>query len=249
VREWRPGLAAGALMFGVPYAALAWAELRIPSGMAALLVATLPFWLVAIEWVGGAKPSLRTIVGLAIGLAGVVVLVFDSLSIPSSIVPMVAIIVGELAWAAGSVYLQPRLPRALLLNAGMPLVTGGILLVISAAAVGELRGFNVHAVTRTSLLALGYLIVFGSILGFSAYMFLLRRAPASRVGTHAYVNPLIAVALGGLAIGEPITAAIVVASVVIACGVALVLAGKTPKEQARGTKAVWQPMREAVNER
>jgi drug/metabolite transporter (DMT)-like permease len=248
-RDWTSGLAAGALMFGLPYAALAWAELRISSGMAALLVATLPFWLVVIEWVRGAKPSVRTIVGLGIGLAGVVILVADSLSIPSSIVPMVAIVVGELAWAAGSVYLQPRLPRALPLNAGMPLATGGVLLLISSASLGELRGFDVHAVTRTSLLAVSYLIVFGSILAFSAYMFLLRRAPASRVSTHAYVNPLIAVALGGLAIGEPITASIITASVVIASGVALVLGGKTQKEQPRETKPLWQPMQEAVNER
>jgi len=203
---------------------------------------------VAIEWIRGAKPSPRTIIGLGIGLAGVVVLVADSLSIPSSIVPMVAIIIGELAWAAGSVYLQPRLPRALLLNAGMPLATGGILLLISATAFGELRGFNVHAVTRTSLLALGYLIVFGSILGFSAYMFLLRRAPASRVATHAYVNPLIAVALGGVAIGEPITASIVIASVVIAAGVALVLAGKTP-ERREGREGTFQTLATVMNER
>src|SRR5262249_18758644 len=102
-RDWRPGLIAGALMFGVPYAALGWAELPISSGMAALLVATLPFWLVFIEWVRGRRPSARTLAGLGIGLAGVVLLVADSLSVPSSIVPMIAIIIGELAWAAGSV--------------------------------------------------------------------------------------------------------------------------------------------------
>ena len=137
---------------------------------------------------------------------------------------MAAIIIGELAWAAGSVYLQPRLPRALLLNAGMPLAAGGVLLLIGSATIGELRGFDMQNVSRASLLALAYLILFGSILGFSAYMFLLRRERASRVSTHAYVNPLIAVALGAVAVNEPITPAIVVASLVIASGVALVLA-------------------------
>src|SRR5262245_47617648 len=180
LRDWSPGLAAGALMFGLPYAALGWAEVRISSGMAALLVATLPFWLVVIEWIRGGRPSARTMIGLGIGLAGVVLLVADNLSAPASAAPMAAIIVGELAWAAGSVYLQPRLPRSLPLNAGMPLAAGGVLLLLSSAGIGELRGFDAHQVTRTSMLAVGYLIVFGSILGFSAYMFLLRHQPASR---------------------------------------------------------------------
>ena len=227
-RDWGPGFAAGALMFGLPYAALGWAEVRISSGMAALLVATLPFWLVVIEWIRGSRPSARTMAGLGIGLVGVVVLVADSLSVPASAAPMAAIIVGELAWAVGSVYLQPRLPRALPLNAGMPLAAGGALLLLSSASLGELRAFDVRAVTRVSLLAFGYLTVFGSILAFSAYMFLLRRAPVSRVSTHAYVNPLIAVSLGAVAVDEPITASIIIASVLIASGVALVL-GAAPE--------------------
>jgi drug/metabolite transporter (DMT)-like permease len=249
LRDWGPGLAAGALMFGLPYAAVGWAEVRISSGMTALLVATLPFWLVVIEWIRGRRPSVRTMTGLGIGLAGVVLLVSGSLSVPASLLPMAAIIVGELAWAAGSVYLQPRLPRSLTLNAGLPLVAGGVLLVLASASIGELRGFDVRNVTRTSLLALGYLIVFGSILAFSAYMFLLRTAPASRVSTHAYVNPLIAVALGAVAVGEPITVSIIAASVVIAGGVALVLGAAPRRERVRKTEAQWRPIRQAVSER
>jgi drug/metabolite transporter (DMT)-like permease len=210
-------------MFGLPYAAIGWAELRISSGMAALLVATLPMWLVVIEWARSSRPSARTLSGLAIGLAGVIVLVGGSLSVPSSMAPMLAIVAGELAWALGSIYLQPRLPPAVLLNAGMPLASGGVLLLAAAALAGEVRTFDVRTVTLQSVLALGYLIVFGSIIAFSAYVFLLRRAPASRVSTHTYVNPLIAVALGVAVAGEPITASMVVATVVIAGGVALVL--------------------------
>jgi len=164
--------------------------------------------------------------GLGIGLGGVVLLVADSVSAPASVLPMAAIIVGELAWAAGSVYLQPRLPRSLLLNAGMPLTAGGVLLFLGSASIGELRGFNVQNVTLPSWLALGYLVLFGSILAFSAYMYLLRKAPASRVSTHAYVNPLIAVALGAVAAHEPINVSIVMASLVIASGVALVLGAR-----------------------
>jgi drug/metabolite transporter (DMT)-like permease len=225
-RDWGVGLAAGALMFGLPYAAIAWAELRITSGMAALLVATLPLWLVVIEWVRSGRPSPRTLAGLGIGLVGVIVLVSDSLSVPASVVPMLAIVGGELAWAVGSVYLQPRLPQSITLNAGMPLASGGALLLVSSALLGETRVFDVRAVTSESLAALGYLTLFGSIVAFSAYVFLLRRAPASRVATHAYVNPLIAVSLGVMLAGEPVTTSIVTASVVIAAGVALVLSAR-----------------------
>ncbi len=240
-RDWRPGIAAGALMFGLPYPALAWAELRISSGMAALLVATLPLWLVVIEWARSGRPSLRTLVGLGVGMVGVIVLVADSLAVPASLAPMAAIIVGELAWALGSVYLQPRLPRPLLLNAGMPLFAGGILLFLSSAAVGEFQRFDVRAVTAVSLGAVAYLTLFGSIVAFSAYVFLLRHAPASRVSTHASVNPLIAVALGVAVGGEPFTLSIVVASVVIASGVALVLSAAHGSVQRQPAKPVWRP--------
>jgi drug/metabolite transporter (DMT)-like permease len=248
-RDWRAGVAAGALMFGLPYAALAWAELRISSGMAALLVATLPLWLVLIEWARSSRPSPRTLAGLAIGLVGVSVLVGGSLAVPSSIAPMLAIVGGELAWAVGSIYLQPRLPHPVALSAGMPLTAGGMVLLVAAALTGEVRGFDVRAVAPLSLLALGYLIVFGSIVAFSAYVFLLGRAPASRVSTHAYVNPLIAVALGVAVAGEPITTSMIVATIVIAAGVALVLSGKHAPHTARQPDARWQPMRPAVNER
>lgn len=239
-RDWGPGLAAGAVMFGLPYAALGWAEVRISSGMAALLVATLPLWLVVIEWARSGRPTARTLGGLALGLVGVIVLVADSLSVPASLAPMIAIIGGELAWALGSVYLQPRLPRPVALNAGMPLFVGGILLLLSSAAVGELRQFDARAVTVASLASVAYLIVFGSIVAFSAYVFLLQHAPASRISTHAYVNPLIAVALGVAAGGEPLTTSIVVASLVIASGVALVLSTAHAPARKAATRVEWQ---------
>jgi drug/metabolite transporter (DMT)-like permease len=234
-RQWGIGMAAGALMFGLPYAAIASAELRITSGMAALLVATLPLWLVVIEWVRSGRPSPRTLAGLGIGLFGVIVLVSNSLSVPASIAPMIAIVVGELAWAVGSVYLQPRLPQSITLNAGMPLLSGGALLLVSSALVGEMRVFDLRAVTPASLAALGYLTLFGSIIAFSAYVFLLRSASASRVSTHAYVNPLIAVSLGVMLAGEPVTTSIVTASVVIAAGVALVLSARQNRSTFRAT--------------
>jgi drug/metabolite transporter (DMT)-like permease len=245
-RTWREAVLAGALMFGGPYAALAWSEQRVSSGMAALLVATLPFWLALIEWARGARPSPRALVGLAAGLAGVALLVAHELTLPSTAAPIAVIIAGELAWAVGSVYAQPRLPKPLLLNAGMPLAAGGVLLLLLSSTVREFHGFDPHAVSRASLFALAYLTVFGSIIAFSAYAFLLRTAPASRVATHAYVNPLIAVALGAGLAGEAVTASIVVAAVAIAVGVALVLGEKQreprsiPRRSSTRTRAALE---------
>jgi drug/metabolite transporter (DMT)-like permease len=224
VADWKPGLAAGILMFGLPYAALAWAEQRIASGTAALLVATVPLWLVVIEWIRGTRPSRRGLLGFAVGFCGVVLLVAHDGSAIAGAAPMAAIVVSELAWAAGSVYLQPRLPRPLMLNAGLPLVAGGVSLLVGSALAQEPRTFHVAAVTQASLWSVGFLIVFGSIVAFSAYMFLLRTVPASRVATHAYVNPAIAVALGAAIGGEPLTPSVAGATLVIAAGVAIVLA-------------------------
>jgi len=251
-RDWGNAAVAGALLFGGPYAALAWSEQRLSSGMAALLVATLPFWLALIEWMRGARPSGRTLIGLTVGLFGVALLVAGGLTSRSAGWPMAVIIAGELAWAAGSVVSQPRLPKPLPLNAGMPLAAGGALLLLFSLAIGEAHRFDPHAVSMASLMALVYLVVFGSIVAFSAYMFLLSVAPASRVGTHAYVNPLIAVALGAGLGGERLTLSIGIAAVVIAAGVALVLGAKsrgprlpsvasTPGRFSRPTPATLAP--------
>jgi len=246
-RAWGDAALAGALMFGAAYAALAWSEQRISSGMAALLVATLPFWLALIEWGRGTRPSLPMLVGLVVGLAGVTLLVAHGLTAPSAAAPIVVIILGELAWAAGTVYVQPRLPKSLLLNAGMPLTAGGVLLLVVSWSMREFPRFDPRAVSGASLMALAYLTVFGSIVAFSAYAFLLRVAPASRVSTHAYVNPLIAVALGTGLAGEPFTASIGIAAVVIAAGVALVLGAKH-REPRPESRSLWRPPHETAME-
>ncbi len=221
---WRRAVVAGSLMFGVAYGALAWAELHIPSGIAALLVATLPLWMTVFECAQRRDaPSARTAIGLAVGLCGVGLLVARSAATSFAIVPAATVLLGEVAWAAGALYAR-RLPAPPALNAGMPLLTGGVLLVAGSATAHEFSRFDPHAVSALSLGALVYLVVFGSIVAFSAYAWLMRVAPASRVGTHAYVNPLIAVALGCAIGGEPFTPAIAVSSIVIAAGVALVLA-------------------------
>ena len=227
-RAWMHGAVAGALMFGCAYGALAWAEERLASGVAALLVATLPFWLAVFDY-GRRRtaPAPRMLAGLVIGLGGVALLTLRGMPAGAALIPSVAIVLGEIAWAAGSLYAQPpRLPQSLALRAGLPLVAGGILLLAASWIAREFQHFDPHAVSARSLTALAYLVLFGSIVAFSAYAWLMRVEPASRVATHAYVNPVIAVALGSMAGGEPFTPAIGVASAVIAGGVALVLASK-----------------------
>ena len=223
---WRAAFVAGGLLFLASHGSLAWAEQRVPSGIAALLSATTPFWLAAFEWSRGSRPSRPTLAGL-IGLAGVAVLVGGRSAEPPRVAPILAILCGTLAWAAGSLYARPpRVPRSLALSAGMSLTVGGVLLLAASWGARELTGFSLRDVSSRSLAALAYLVVFGSLVGFSAYAWLLRVAPPSRVATHAYVNPLVAIALGSALAGEPLTSTIVCAGLVIAAGVALALAGQ-----------------------
>ena len=239
---WGHAAIAGALMFTCAYGALAWAEQRMASGVAALVVATVPFWFTAFEWVqSGRRPSPRTLIGVAIGFAGVALLVVDSAGGRAPVVPVIVVALGEIAWVAGSLYARPpRLPTSVALNAGMPLTAGGALLIIASWISGELGAFEMRDVSAGSLGALAYLIGFGSIAGLTAYAWLMQVAPAWRVGTHAYVNPVVAVVLGSSLGGEPLTAALVVATVVIAAGVAMILSDHMPRTPAR--RSVWQPV-------
>jgi len=255
LRTWGHASLAGALMFGCAYGALAWAEQRIPSGVAALVVATLPLWVTTIEWAQrGRRPSARALIGVAIGFGGVALLVLGGTGAPLALLPVAVVALGEGAWAIGSLYARPpRLPNAVALNAGMPLLTGGVLLVFSSWATRELASFHLRDVSTASVAALAYLVIFGSIVAFSAYAWLMQVSAPWRVGTHAYVNPLIAVALGAAVAGEPVTLALVASAVVIVGSVALILGGTAGhgSEAARseGEGAAWhavEPRRAAI---
>jgi drug/metabolite transporter (DMT)-like permease len=225
-RQWRHATVAGALMIACTYGALGWAEQRLGSGVAALLSATSPLWLTTLEWPRRGRPAITTIAGLLLGVAGVAILVVRGPAGQVNLTAAFVLIAGTLTWAAGSLYSRPpRLPASVALGAGMPLLLGGAMLLVVSMAVGEPARYVAHDVSRASLWALAYLIVFGSLVGFTAYSWLLRVAPASRVGTHAYVNPLVAVALGWGMAGEPVTAGTGVAAVAIAASVAMVLKG------------------------
>jgi len=225
-RQWRHAAIAGGLMIAGTYGALAWAEQRLASGIAALLSATSPLWLTTLDWPRSGRPAATTLAGLALGLAGVGALVASGSPMGVNVPAALVLVAGTITWAAGSLYSRPpRLPASVALGAGMPLAAGGLMLLAASFVSGEAARYDIHRASHAALWALAYLIVFGSLVAFSAYAWLLRVAPASRVGTYAYVNPLVAVALGWSVAGEPVNAATGAAALMIAASVAMVMKG------------------------
>ncbi len=227
-REWGGGAVTGALLFLCGTGAVIWAERVIPSGVAALIVATEPMSFVLIEAVRRRRfPRGAILGGLALGLAGLAILVgpgslfggqrFD----PAS---TAVLLLGTFCWAAGSLFSRgPRMPRSPVMATAVTLVCGGAFLAALGLARGEVSRFDPSAVSTRSVLAVLYLFVFGSIVGFSAYLWLLRVTTAARVSTYAYVNPIVAVCLGWALAGESLTPRVFLAALVIVGAVALII--------------------------
>jgi drug/metabolite transporter (DMT)-like permease len=227
----------GFLLIMVGNGGMAWAEQTVPSSVAALLVATTPLWFAAFGWLfyGDNRPNKRMIGGLMLGLVGMVVLIGPgrlsghALDLGGTGV----ILVGTLCWAFGSLYAaHAKDVAAPLVSTGLQMLVGGLFLTALALLRGDFEGFHVEDVTGKSLLALGYLIVFGSWIGYTSYSWLIRVVPPSQASTYAYVNPLVAVLLGWLLGGESITYQMLVAGAFILPGVILILKSKTRKEAA-----------------
>jgi drug/metabolite transporter (DMT)-like permease len=228
LHEWKAAVIVGGLLLLGGNGAVVWAEQTVPSGVAALLVAGTPCWMVLLDWLwkGAARPGGRTVTGLLLGFGGIALLVGPSaFTGGEGIDPIGALVLltGSLAWAIGSIYSRyaPR-PHGALLSTGMQMLMGGLLLMLAGTVTGEWTRLDLSAVSVRSLLAVGYLIVFGAILGYSAYVWLLRVATAARVSTYAYVNPVVAVLLGWAIAGETFTLRMGVAAAIIVSGVALI---------------------------
>jgi drug/metabolite transporter (DMT)-like permease len=227
VREWRSSAIVGFLLLFIGNGAVSWSEQRVSSGMASLLVATVPLWLVLCEWVQGQPPAVTKLIGVAIGLVGVGLLVLpasgDAIGTAVDPVGAGALMVSALSWTIGSLYARSAvMARPASLGIAMQMLVGGSMLLALAAATGEMGTVARAGVTTGSVLALLYLIVFGSIIGFSTYMWLLRVASPTAVGTYAYVNPVVAVLLGVLLAGEHLPSQALLATLVIVAGVAMV---------------------------
>lgn len=209
--NWRGTAVIGAFLLVGGNGGVAWAEQRVPSGLAALLVATVPLWMVLLEWVrGGTRPAARVWAGLATGFLGLGILVGPADLLGGRAADPVgagALVLASVLWAIGSVYSRrASLPASPFLATGMEMLAGGTLLVLAGTLAGEWGRFDPGAVTRASALGLAYLIVFGSGLGFTAYIWLLKHVEVARVSTYAYVNPVVAVFLGWAFAGESVSA-------------------------------------------
>lgn len=227
--QWRTTIITGLLLLLCGNGAVCWAETQVPSGITALLVATVSLWMVILDWLrpGGVRPVPRVLVGFALGFGGIFLLVGPaSLGGSERMNPIGAItlILASLAWAAGSIYSRHHpIPRSPLLGVAMQSLAGGAGLWLVALATGELRAFHPAQVTLRSWLAVLYLIVFGSALGFSAYVYILRHSTASRVATYAFVNPVVALLLGWSLGGETLTLRTLIASATILAAVLIVI--------------------------
>ena len=227
--QWRTTIITGLLLLLCGNGALSWAETRVPSGIASLLVATVSLWMVILDWLrpGGVRPGPRVLTGFVLGFAGIALLVGPShLGGSERVDPVGALtlILGSLAWAAGSIYSRHHpVPHSPLLGVAMQSLAGGLGLWIVAAATGELHQFHPAQVTLRSWLAVLYLFSFGSALGFSAYIYILKHSTASRVATYAFVNPVVALLLGCTLGGEALTLRTLIASGTILAAVLLVI--------------------------
>ncbi len=212
---------------------VSWAEQRVPSGISALMVSTIPLWLVLFEALRphGAKPGWRGIVGLLVGFGGVFLLIgpselsgqsanqFDTLG-------LIALLFAALIWALGSIYSRhAKMPKSSLMGTAAEMLAGATALLIVSAGSGEFSGFHFASVSMRSWFGIGYLIAIGSLVGFVSYGWLLQNAPISLVSTYPYVNPVIAVFLGSIFANEALTPRILLAAAIIIGSVVFINSG------------------------
>ncbi len=199
-------------------------EEGVSSGLAALIIAGVPLWIVVLRAVFRDRPTRATLAGVAVGFIGVAVLLLPSGEGESSPGHALLIVAASVSWSAGS-YLATRrpMPASPFAATGLEMLFGGVASALVGLARGELSDFSVGAVSGRSWFAFFYLVVFGSLIAFTAYVWLLENAPVSQVATYAYVNPAVAVALGALILGEPISLTVVVGGLIILIAVAVVV--------------------------
>ncbi|MDQ5821997.1 MAG: EamA family transporter [Actinomycetota bacterium] len=228
----------GTLLLAGGNGVLIYAQTWVPAGISAVVVASVPLWIVVLRLVGRDRPKLATVGSTLFGFAGVALLVLAHNGTDGATAGgLLLVVVASVSWALGS-YLASRLPMpsdALVSTTWEALLAG---LVLFVAAVPELGSFDSGSVSIRSTTALAYLITFGSILGLTAYVWLLQNAPISKVSTYAYVNPVVAILLGALLLGESITPAILLGGgiIVVAVAAVIMIEGRSPR--ARGGEPV-----------
>lgn len=250
--HWISGLVVGALFFLVGHGTLHWAEQYVGSGLAALLIATEPMFILVLAWsMGQQKISRISLLGLLVGVVGVAILMGSELTMKgSSLIGLLAVLTGSLSWAAG-VVISPKvkLPTDALGRTALPTICGAAMLLIAAGITGEFQNVHWASISLKSVLGLGYLIVFGSVVAFTAYTWLLQRCPPALVATHTYANPVVAVLLGWLLASEHLTVRLAVASVAILGAIVLIRRGEktaAPETSKATTLTAEAELRPAV---
>lgn len=243
-RHWLPAAILGATLLLCGNGGVVWAEQRLDSGFAALIISIEPLWIVLLGWMYSPKnrPSARIWTGVGLGLGGLLLLLRPSAAGHIDGLSAIVVVLASVAWAWGSLYGQrAKLPQTPLLTIGMQMLCGGLFLGIAGLVTGEAARLDVAAFSAASLVAFAYLIVFGAIVAYSAYFFLLRNASPALVSTYAYINPLVAVLLGWAVAGEEITASTLGAAAVILAGVALIATAPSGTSRAEAEEKTEQP--------
>ena len=235
LRQWLSASLLGFLIFVIDYGLLFWAEQRVPSGIAAVMLATIPAFMALSEIVilGTQKLTLRLAVALAVGVAGVIVLVSHSLELGRAVIDpagALALIFAAMSWSIASILSRKLpLPSSKVMSSASQMLAGGIMLTLLAGARGEIGSFHPSAISSGAWFALLYLIIAGSIIGYTAYVWLLHHESPTRVGTYAYVNPVVAVLLGYFLGGEALGARTILGTLFVLISVIVISTTSTKK--------------------
>jgi drug/metabolite transporter (DMT)-like permease len=231
LREWRAAAIVGAALLTIGNGGVAWVETRLESGLAALIVAVIPLWFAVMDRAFfGRRLSTPAIVGLVVGFGGVALLVHPGGG--AHVLPMLALLVTTAAWAGGSLFARgAALPESPLLSASMQMLAASAFLAVAGVAKGETRAIHADTFSTKPVIAFVYLVLVGSLLAFSAYAWLLKNVRVSVVSTYAFVNPVIAVALGTVFLNETIGWSTIAAGAAIVVAVVLIVTPRAPKER------------------
>lgn len=238
-REWGSASLLAVLIFVFDYGLLFWAEQRVPSGLAAVMLAIIPVFMVLSEilFLGTQRLTVRLAFALVIGIGGVAVLVSRSLNfgeVPINPGGAIALVAAAVSWSISSALTKKLpLPPSKAMSSAAQMLSGGVLLTVAAGILGEFRGFHVQAVSRGAWIALAYLVMAGSVVAFTAYVWLIYHESPTRVGTYAYVNPVVAVALGYLFGGESIGSRTILGTLLVL--VSVIVITTTPAKKSETT--------------
>jgi drug/metabolite transporter (DMT)-like permease len=240
-REWRSACLLGLVIFVLDYGLLFWAEQRVPSGIAAVILATIPVFMALSEIIFLRTQTLtvRLVLALLIGVGGVAVLMSRSLNLggaPIDKLGAAALIFAAISWSIASAFTRKLpLPNSKVMSSGAQMLAGGVFLTLTAGALGEFRNFHPGSVSREVWWSLLYLIVAGSIVGFTAYVWLIHHESPTKVGTYAYVNPIVAVLVGYFLGGEALSLRTILGTVFVLIGVVVITTTRAKKRAATAT--------------